>query len=871
MPLFKIIRLLILFLYYSNQGWSQTVREWDLKTTGIYGWQIQASPYALAVKAKYTTGGNRAALFTEVYTNPGFHFTINQMPTSEYNKIRSAYIGVVFQKDPAASRNSIYLWGSTSNYAKDFETDANDEYIIIGDNKGNGWNPVSPVSSIATDSSQILLFKVAPDKTVRWYKTYGGSSAEYAINIQKTADGNYMVLGQTQSNDGDISGYKGGKDIWLLKISNTDGSIIWKKTIGTSANEIPTDMEILPDGSIVISGAAEPSILFPSSYAGLNSFLLKLDAAGNITWTKVLGGNGADEIHAFVPSADGGFVTISNSTSFDGDYSWNNGGSDVYVMRHNSTGNIIWSMNYGDGNNNMAGDIAVSSCDSSIFASWSREWGGPVQPVSIYPAWSQAGSCRTRIKNDGTLIYWEDNLKYQGRCTGSNEYFNKFLTPSIMADKRGGILVVEIWNAKMQNNNLPGSCEVGRSFVFTEYGIPLRIKKIDTILCRGQQAGGYTFDRDSSFSDTLRNNCNIDTLITDYKVRILNKDSVINKDTVLCYGALYNGLPYYASLTQKDTAAVTTSCGTRFIITNHNITVVPAINADSVINKDTVLCYGAFYNGFPLYTSLTKKDTVTISTSCGSRLIITNNNITVAPLIPRLFPNDTLLCKNQSLPLTAFAPAANYVWQNGSSLPNFTASSAGLYWVEVTDTLGCRSRDSILITVSDLYLNVPSQVTIQLPQTATLTAQSNGTVLWNNHSTLTCTLCNTNIANPQVTTTYILSASKDNCRVTASLNVIVNKENVNTKPYFYIPNAFSPNGDYANDVFRVYTNITGPFNMELYNRFGETVFTSTDPQKGWDGKYKGIMQPIGMYVYMISYYTNNSQKITEKGTFLLIR
>ena len=70
-----------------------------------------------------------------------------------------------------------------------------------------------------------------------------------------------------------------------------------------------------------------------------------------------------------------------------------------------------------------------------------------------------------------------------------------------------------------------------------------------------------------------------------------------------------------------------------------------------------------------------------------------------------------------------------------------------------------------------------------------------------------------------------------------------------------IPNAFSPNEDGANDVFRAiaYGGTIVEFNMIIYNRWGTKVFKSSDIQQGWDGVFKGDVQPLDVYVYAVEY------------------
>jgi gliding motility-associated-like protein len=88
-----------------------------------------------------------------------------------------------------------------------------------------------------------------------------------------------------------------------------------------------------------------------------------------------------------------------------------------------------------------------------------------------------------------------------------------------------------------------------------------------------------------------------------------------------------------------------------------------------------------------------------------------------------------------------------------------------------------------------------------------------------------------------------------------------------------IPNAFTPNGDGLNDDFRILgvppENITR-FNMQVFNRWGQMVFSSNDILKPWDGKLNGEVCDVGMYSWVIYYEDNNKTKVSNKGTVMLI-
>ena len=88
----------------------------------------------------------------------------------------------------------------------------------------------------------------------------------------------------------------------------------------------------------------------------------------------------------------------------------------------------------------------------------------------------------------------------------------------------------------------------------------------------------------------------------------------------------------------------------------------------------------------------------------------------------------------------------------------------------------------------------------------------------------------------------------------------------------YTPSAFSPNNDGSNDVFRVYASgVMKEITLEIYNRWGEVVFETTDITIGWDGTYKGKQQDIETYVYTVRALMFNDEIITKKGNINLLR
>lgn len=126
------------------------------------------------------------------------------------------------------------------------------------------------------------------------------------------------------------------------------------------------------------------------------------------------------------------------------------------------------------------------------------------------------------------------------------------------------------------------------------------------------------------------------------------------------------------------------------------------------------------------------------------------------------------------------------------------------------------------------------------------------------------------LATPRVTTSYIVKGVDGNgCHATDTITVKVEKIN---EGGYLLPNAFTPNNDGLNDCFGIkYWGIIEKLEFSIYNRWGERVFHTTDPQACWDGRYKGIPQNAGAFVYMIRAKTLCAEEVFRKGTFLLIR
>lgn len=87
----------------------------------------------------------------------------------------------------------------------------------------------------------------------------------------------------------------------------------------------------------------------------------------------------------------------------------------------------------------------------------------------------------------------------------------------------------------------------------------------------------------------------------------------------------------------------------------------------------------------------------------------------------------------------------------------------------------------------------------------------------------------------------------------------------------FVPNAFTPNGDNLNDVFKVEGFVMKSLQLRVFNQWGEMIFETADQSKGWDGTYKGKLQPSGVYMYVCSMVLTDGSKLVKKGSVNLVR
>ena len=280
------------------------------------------------------------------------------------------------------------------------------------------------------------LIKLDMEGNLIWSKTYGGSGEDVGEKVIQTSDGGYAIVGYSMSSDGDASNNEGAHDNWLLKLDalgnilweksfgflghdhaysllqttdggffmtgfldvtasggegnsrtqnalhgvgefwchklNSDGETVWRRYYGGSGNDRSYDVVQANDGGFIVTGFSESNDFdITNSKGSYDIWVIRLDINGNLIWEKSLGGTEIDQSRAIVKTNDNSYIIAGNSFSVDGDISSNLGSSDFILIKLNDDGNIVWSKNFGGSNFDYATSINTTN-DGFIVSGYSR-------------------------------------------------------------------------------------------------------------------------------------------------------------------------------------------------------------------------------------------------------------------------------------------------------------------------------------------------------------------------------------------------------------------------------------------------------------------------------------------------------------------
>ncbi len=265
------------------------------------------------------------------------------------------------------------LGGSSNEVSQSIKPTTDGGYIIAGNTSSNDGDVTGHHGL-----QDFWVVKLDSAGSIQWQKCLGGSSHDAAYSVQQTADGGYIVAGSTSSNDGDVTGYHGLQDSWIVKL-NASGTIQWQKCLGGSSDDYIYDVQQTADGGYIVAGTTYSNDGdVTGNHGGYDYWIVKLNASGVIQWQKCLGGSGSEWAYSVQQTADGGYIVAGYTYSNDGDVTGNHGNNDYWVVKLDSAGSIQWQKFIGGSSNEFAQSIKPTTDGGYIIAGYTSSNDGDV-------------------------------------------------------------------------------------------------------------------------------------------------------------------------------------------------------------------------------------------------------------------------------------------------------------------------------------------------------------------------------------------------------------------------------------------------------------------------------------------------------------
>lgn len=279
---------------------------------------------------------------------------------------------------------------------------------------------------------------------VKWEQTLGSAHSEYLFDVLPTADYGFLLAGSSLSDaGGDIKAERRGNiDAWLWKMKE-DGAQEWQYRLGGDGNDYLHSVCHTPDGGFLLgitSTSGQSGDKTEANKGKEDLWIVKLNAGKQMEWQKSYGGIGTEEIVKVKALKGGEYAILANSNSIvSGDKTQAYyGGTDLWILRLNATGNIIWQKSYGGEYKDVGVDI-IETVDRGL----------------LIGAKSNSGISGTKTaQNYGGMDYWLIKLDASGKEQWQRSYGGKQEEElkEIQLHKEGGYILFG-----MSNSDLSGS------------------------------------------------------------------------------------------------------------------------------------------------------------------------------------------------------------------------------------------------------------------------------------------------------------------------------------------------------------------------------------------------------------------------------
>ncbi len=255
----------------------------------------------------------------------------------------------------------------------------------------SGYAIAGATKSFGAGKADVYVVKLDANGNLQWTKTIGGPGDEAGFSLIQTSDGGYAIAGFTPSFGA------GDWDVYVVKL-DANGNLQWTKTIGGPADEIGFSLVQTSDGGYAITG---DTYSFGAGRADV--YVVKLNANGNLQWTKTIGGPASETGFSLIQTSDSGYAITGSTSSFGA------GGTDLYVIKLDANGKPQWTKTIGAKNENLINSSIIQTSDGSyVIAGTTRSFGAGGRDVYVVKLDKNGHACcavsqTSRVGSGGTL------------------------------------------------------------------------------------------------------------------------------------------------------------------------------------------------------------------------------------------------------------------------------------------------------------------------------------------------------------------------------------------------------------------------------------------------------------------------------------
>lgn len=333
-----------------------------------------------AIQWQKALGGSAAENLLSIQSTPdggyiasGLTYS-NDGDVSGYHGGTEADAWVVKLSSAGAIQWQKVLGGSTGcDFANSILSTPDGGYILVGHTDSHDGDVTSNAGE-----RDVWIVKLTNNGAIQWQKTIGGADNDYAFSLQSTPDGGYVAAGYTYSNNGDVSNNHGDADAWIVKLSS-GGAIEWQKSLGGSNEEVARSIQPTPDGGFIVAASSKSNNGDVSNnYGDADAWVVKLSSTGAVQWQKSLGGSNEDIARSIQTTGDGGYIVAGSTKSNNGDVNGNRGGQDAWIVKLSNNGTFQWQKSLGGTANDFANSIQPTNDGGYIVAGQASSNNGDV-------------------------------------------------------------------------------------------------------------------------------------------------------------------------------------------------------------------------------------------------------------------------------------------------------------------------------------------------------------------------------------------------------------------------------------------------------------------------------------------------------------